>query len=65
MAHNGPDVCEIQLNGVSEAMDLLQIDVEADVVEGRPGKQDATCSVSCFCIGSKKTDKDIIQYQLK
>lgn len=48
MAHNRPDVCEMQLNGVSEAMDLLQIDVEADVVEGRPGRQDATCSVSFF-----------------
>lgn len=53
MAHSRPDVCGMQLNGVSEAMDLLQIDVEADVVEGRPGKQDATCSVSCFCTGFK------------
>lgn len=48
MAHCQSDVCEVQLNGVSEAMDLLQIDVEAQVVEGRKGRQEATCSVSCF-----------------
>ena len=30
MAHIGSDVCEMQLNGVSEVMDLLFIDVETD-----------------------------------
>ncbi|XP_075884375.1 tRNA methyltransferase 10 homolog B isoform X2 [Nelusetta ayraudi] len=44
MAHCQSDVCEVQLNGVSEAMDLLQIDVEAQVVEGRKGRKEATCS---------------------
>uniref|UniRef100_A0A3Q3QYA1 tRNA (guanine(9)-N(1))-methyltransferase n=1 Tax=Monopterus albus TaxID=43700 RepID=A0A3Q3QYA1_MONAL len=33
MAHIPYDMCEIQLNGVSEAMDLLHIDVEHDVVD--------------------------------
>lgn len=47
MAHICSDVCEIQLNGVSEAIDLLQIDVGTDVKEDRPGRDDATCSV-CF-----------------
>lgn len=47
MAHCETDVCEVQVNGVSEAMDLLQIDVEAQVTEGRKGSQAATCSVSC------------------
>ncbi|XP_076581342.1 tRNA methyltransferase 10 homolog B isoform X1 [Chaetodon auriga] len=44
MAHSGSDGCEMHLNGVSEEMDLLQIDVEADVVEDRAGRQDAACS---------------------
>ncbi|XP_044040505.1 tRNA methyltransferase 10 homolog B isoform X2 [Siniperca chuatsi] len=44
MAHFRSDVCEMQLNGVSEVMDLLQIDVETDVVEDRPGREDAPCS---------------------
>lgn len=48
MANICSDVCEIQLNGVSEAIDLLQIDLEADVKEDRPGRDDATCSVCCF-----------------
>lgn len=48
MAYWQSDECEVQLSGVSEAMDLLQIDVEAQVVEGRQGRQEATCSVSCF-----------------
>lgn len=48
MAHCRSDLCDEQLNGVSEAMDLLQIDVEAYVVEGRKGRQEATCSVSYF-----------------
>ncbi|KAM4537344.1 tRNA methyltransferase 10 homolog B isoform 1-T3 [Odontesthes bonariensis] len=34
---------ETQLNGVSEEMDLLHIEVEADV-DGRPGRDDALCS---------------------
>ena len=48
MAHTASDVCEMQLDGVSEVMDLLQIDVETDVVEDRPGGQDPSCSVSVF-----------------
>ncbi|KAM8747086.1 tRNA methyltransferase 10 homolog B isoform 2-T3 [Acanthopagrus schlegelii] len=44
MAHTDSDVCEMQLDGVSEVMDLLQIDLETDVVEGRPGGEDPTCS---------------------
>lgn len=48
MAHTDSDVCEMQLDGVSEVMDLLQIDLETDVVEGRPGGEDPTCSVSVF-----------------
>ncbi|CAJ1085980.1 tRNA methyltransferase 10 homolog B isoform X1 [Xyrichtys novacula] len=35
---------ELQLNGVSEEMDLLHIDVETDVVEDKPGREDAACS---------------------
>lgn len=38
MAHIPYDMCEIQLNGVSEAMDLLHIDVEHDVVDVKPGR---------------------------
>ncbi|KAK2899909.1 tRNA methyltransferase 10 homolog B isoform X2 [Channa argus] len=37
-------MCEIQLNGVSELMDLLQIDVDTDVAEDKPGREDALCS---------------------
>lgn len=48
MAHSGSEVGEMQPNGVSEVMDLLQIDVETDVVEERPGRGDTTCSVSLF-----------------
>ncbi|XP_070710855.1 tRNA methyltransferase 10 homolog B [Pempheris klunzingeri] len=44
MAHSRSDVCEMQLNGVSEAMDLLQIEVETDVVEDRPWREDAEYS---------------------
>uniref|UniRef100_UPI0037E8D289 tRNA methyltransferase 10 homolog B n=1 Tax=Semicossyphus pulcher TaxID=241346 RepID=UPI0037E8D289 len=44
MAHIHSDECEMQLNGVSEGMDLLQIDVETDEVEERPGREDAGCS---------------------
>ncbi|XP_060887875.1 tRNA methyltransferase 10 homolog B [Labrus mixtus] len=36
--------CEMQLDEVSEVVDLLQIDVESDVAEGRPGREDAGCS---------------------
>lgn len=45
MTH-GSDVCEIQLNGVSEEMNLLLLDFDTDVMEGRAGRGDATCSVS-------------------
>lgn len=48
MAHISSDMCEMQLNGVSDVMDLLHIDVETDVVEDRPGRGDALCSVSLF-----------------
>lgn len=48
MAHISSDVCEMQLNGVSEVMDLLQIDVGTDEAEDRRGGEDAACSVSCF-----------------
>ncbi|XP_031707212.1 tRNA methyltransferase 10 homolog B [Anarrhichthys ocellatus] len=44
MAHSGSDACETQLNGVSEEMDLLRIDVETDVVEDRPGREAAPFS---------------------
>lgn len=46
MADIRSDVCEIQLNGVSELMELLQIDLETDVADGRPGKEDVARSVS-------------------
>lgn len=45
MAHIPSEVCEIRLSGVSEAMDLLQIDVETDVMKDKPGKDDLLCSV--------------------
>ncbi|XP_028284921.1 tRNA methyltransferase 10 homolog B [Parambassis ranga] len=44
MAHSQPETCEMQLNGVSELIDLLCIDVETDAVEDRPGRDDAPCS---------------------
>nr|XP_046235816.1 tRNA methyltransferase 10 homolog B [Scatophagus argus] len=44
MAHNRSDVCEFKVNAVSEVMALLQIDMETDVAEGRPGREDAACS---------------------
>ncbi|KAE8279187.1 tRNA methyltransferase 10-like protein B [Larimichthys crocea] len=34
----------MQLSGVSEGMELLQIDVDADVVEERAGREHAACS---------------------
>ncbi|XP_063751774.1 tRNA methyltransferase 10 homolog B isoform X2 [Eleginops maclovinus] len=43
MAHIGSDVYEMQLNGVSEVMDLLLIDVETDVGD-RPGREAAQSS---------------------
>lgn len=52
MADCQSDECEVQLTGFSEAMDLLQIDVDAEVVDGRLGRQEATCSVSCFIHGN-------------
>lgn len=59
MAYSPSDEGEVQLNGVSEAMDLLQIDFETEVVDGRQGRQEATCSVSCFTqnIPKVKTDE--------
>ncbi|KAM3590345.1 uncharacterized protein V6R79_007857 [Siganus canaliculatus] len=44
MAHSGTDECEKQLNGVSEMMELLQIDVDTDVAGDRPVREDTTCS---------------------
>lgn len=46
MAHVCSDLCEVQLTGVSEAMDLLQIDLDTDVVDDKPGREDAAYSVS-------------------
>lgn len=46
MAHRDADVCEMQLNGVSEELSLLLLDFDTDMVKERPGKGDATCSVS-------------------
>lgn len=48
MAQSRSDVCETELNGVSEVMDLLQIEVETDVAGDRPGREDAAYSVSLF-----------------
>lgn len=53
MAHIPTDECEKQLNGVSEAMELLLIEVETDVMEDKPGRGDAQYSVritSLFCL---------------
>ncbi|KAK9524878.1 hypothetical protein VZT92_017242 [Zoarces viviparus] len=44
MAHSGSDACETQLNGVSEEMDLLRIDVETHVLEDRPERDAAPFS---------------------
>ncbi|KAK2862986.1 hypothetical protein Q5P01_002519 [Channa striata] len=35
---------EMQLNGVTEEMDLLQIDVDTDVLENKPGREDSLYS---------------------
>lgn len=35
-----------RLNGVSEELELLQIDLEVDAVGNRPGREDAPYSVS-------------------
>lgn len=48
MAHIQSEICDIPFNGVSELMDLLLIDVETDVVDDKPGREDALCSVSKF-----------------
>lgn len=48
MAHIPSDMCEMQLNGVSEGMDLLHIEVETDVEKDKPGREDVLCSVSLF-----------------
>ncbi|XP_056225979.1 tRNA methyltransferase 10 homolog B isoform X1 [Seriola aureovittata] len=44
MAHIPSEVCDMQMIGVSEGMDLLHIDVENDEVEDKPGREDALCS---------------------
>ncbi|XP_071315142.1 tRNA methyltransferase 10 homolog B [Trachinotus anak] len=41
MARVTSEVSDMQMNGVSEVMDLLHIDVEADVMEDKPGREDA------------------------
>lgn len=41
-------VCVVSVNGVSETMDRLQIDVETDVLEDRPGRDAAPISVRLF-----------------
>lgn len=41
---NGAEKSETEHHGVSELMDLLHIDVETDVIECRPGREDALCS---------------------
>lgn len=48
MAHGGSEACETWPGGVSEAMELLHIDVEADAVEERPARAAALFSVSLF-----------------
>lgn len=48
MSQSPSAVSENHEYGASEAMDLLQIDVEADVVEDRPERGEAGCSVSLF-----------------
>lgn len=48
MAQTCPDVSEMQLDGMAEGIDLLQIDVDTDVVEERAGRENAACSVSLF-----------------
>lgn len=50
MTHSPSDMCEMQTNGVSDMMDLLHIDVETDVVEDRPGRAEALCSVSLLSV---------------
>lgn len=52
MAHCDADVCEMQLNGVSEELSLLLLDFDTDTMEKRPGKGDATCSVSSSALGN-------------
>lgn len=46
MSNLSPEACEKQLNGVSEELNLLLLDFDTDVMEGRAGRGDATCSVS-------------------
>lgn len=41
------NACEMQTNEVSEVFDLLRIEVEPDGLERRPGREEATRSVSC------------------
>ncbi|XP_039997572.1 tRNA methyltransferase 10 homolog B [Xiphias gladius] len=44
MARIPSEVCDMRLNGVSEVMDLLHIDVETFLVEDKPGREDELCS---------------------
>lgn len=62
MAQILTDECEKQLNGVSEAMDLLHIEVETDDVEDKPGREDAQYSVS-LRITSKTFDLACLDFQ--
>ncbi len=57
MARIESEVCEVQLSGLPEAMDLLEIDVETDVVEEKQGREDATFSVSLITEPSLKKKK--------
>lgn len=52
MAHRDADVCEMQLNGVSEELSLLLLDFDTDTMEERPGKGDVTCSVSSSALSN-------------
>lgn len=46
MTNLSSEACEKQLSGVSEELNLLLLDFDTDVMEGRAGRGDATCSVS-------------------
>uniref|UniRef100_A0A673BWN9 tRNA (guanine(9)-N(1))-methyltransferase n=1 Tax=Sphaeramia orbicularis TaxID=375764 RepID=A0A673BWN9_9TELE len=44
MAQAHSEICEQQLNGVSEEIELLHIEVFTDEGQDRPGREDARCS---------------------
>lgn len=50
MAQRDTDVCEMQINGISEELSFLLLDFDADTMEERPGKGGATCSVSSYAL---------------